>query len=252
MSSLPKGWLTRDSRRLPAVRARGGKEEHILPLGWEERLHLPHGWMGSRSTGWEEHRAFPGDGEPGTVNGGRSRTYHWDGWADIFCSRRRCSAEANQQGAVQRLGLPSGYSKTQSCRTKIQLMMKRIKINSPAMWLSKTMMEMKRNKTAEEPKKQNAGARKRVTLKEEDRVKMDRWMTKPGHKGWTMFTKHPHVVHSPCHPCTVSLVHHVTNSPSWSTPSINHAIHSPFHQFNMSSIHHVIRTPCHPFAMSSI
>ena len=50
---------------------------------------------------------------------------------------------------------------------------------------------MKRNKTAEEPKKQNAGARKRVTLEEEDRVKLDRWMTEPEHKVWTMFTKHP-------------------------------------------------------------
>jgi hypothetical protein len=55
------------------------------------------------------------------------------------------------------------------------------------------MMEMKRNKTAKEPKKQNAGARKRVALEEEDRVKLDRWMTKPEHKVYTMFTKHPHV-----------------------------------------------------------
>ena len=38
--------------------------------------------------------------DPVTVNGRRSRTYHWDGRADIFCSRRRCSAEAKQQGAV--------------------------------------------------------------------------------------------------------------------------------------------------------
>ena len=55
------------------------------------------------------------------------------------------------------------------------------------------MMELKRNKTAEEPKKQNAGARKRVALEEEDRVKLERFMTKPEHKVWTMFTKHPQV-----------------------------------------------------------
>ena len=42
------------------------------------------------------------------------------------------------------------------------------------------------------PKKQNAGARKRVALEEEDRVKLHRWMTKPKHKVWTMFTKHTH------------------------------------------------------------
>ena len=100
-----------------------------------------------------------------------------------------------------------------------------IKINSPAMRFSKTMMEMKRNKTAEEPKKQNAGTRKRVALEEEDRVKLDRWMTKPEHKVWTMFPKHPNLVYSPCHPFTVSSVHHVINSLSWSMPSINHAIH---------------------------
>ena len=43
--------------------------------------------------------AFPGDGEPGTMNGGRSRTYHMDGCADIFRDRRRCSAELKQQRA---------------------------------------------------------------------------------------------------------------------------------------------------------
>ena len=56
-------------------------------------------------------------------------------------------------------------------------------------------MEVKRNKTAEEPKKQNAGARKRVALEEEDKVKLDRWMTKSKHRVWTMFTKHPHVLY---------------------------------------------------------
>ena len=85
-------------------------------------------------------------------------------------------------------------------KTKIvnltQLMMKRtdININSPAMRFSRSMMEMKRNKTAEEPLKQNAGARKRVALEEEDRVKMDKWMTKPVHKVRTVFPKHPNVV----------------------------------------------------------
>jgi hypothetical protein len=74
------------------------------------------GWAADQQGGRSDG-AFPGDGEPETVNGGRSRTYHMDGWADIFCSRRRCSAEA-----------------------------------SPAMRFSKGMMEMKRNKTAEEPK----------------------------------------------------------------------------------------------------
>ena len=106
-------------------------------------------------------------------------------------------------------------------------MMKRtnIKIKSPAIRFSKTMMEMKRNKTAKEQKKQNAGARERVALEEEDMKKLDRWMTKPKHKVRTMFTKHPNVVHSPCHPFTVSSVHHVINRLSWSMPFINHSIH---------------------------
>jgi hypothetical protein len=43
---------TRPCRRLPAVGASGWEEEQVLPLAWEERLHLPHEWMGSRSTGW--------------------------------------------------------------------------------------------------------------------------------------------------------------------------------------------------------
>jgi hypothetical protein len=108
---------------------------------------------------------------------------------------------------------------------------------------------MKRNKTAKEPKKHNAGARKRVALEEEDRVKLDMWMTKPKHKVWTMFTKHPHFVYSPF---TVSSVDHVINSLSWSMPSTNHAIHSHCHPFTMPSIHHVINSPCYPYTMSSI
>ena len=145
-----------------------------------------------------------------------------DGWADIICSRRRCSAEAKQQGAMQRLGLARRLQQgtvlqnsLKQIKTKKKLMMKctNIKINCPAMRFSKKMMEMKRNKTAKKPKKQNAGARKRVALVEEDSVKLDRWRTEPVHKR-TMFTKHPHVVYSPCHPFTVSLVNHVINSPS--------------------------------------
>ena len=82
---------------------------------------------------------------------------------------------------MQRLGLTSWLQQgtvlqdsLKQIKTKIvnltQLMMKRtdININSPAMQFSKSMMEMKRNKTAEEPLKQNAGARKRVALEEED------------------------------------------------------------------------------------
>ena len=86
-------------------------------------------------------------------------------------------------------------------------------------------MEMKRNKTAEEPKKQDAGARNRVALEEEEeKVKLEGWMTEPIHKVRPVFPKHPHVVYSPCYPFTV------INSPSWSVPSIpmpsiTHAIH---------------------------
>ena len=61
------------------------------------------------------------------------------------------------------------------------------------MRFSKTMMEMKRKKTAKEPKKQNAGARKRVALGEENRVKLDMWMTESVPKVRTMFSKHPQV-----------------------------------------------------------
>ena len=53
------------------------------------------GWAADQQGG-RSNEAFPRDGEPGTVDGGRSRTYLWDGWADIFCSHRRCSAEAKQ------------------------------------------------------------------------------------------------------------------------------------------------------------
>ena len=131
------------------------------------------------------------------------------------------AAEVKQQGAMQRLGLASRLQQgtvlqdsLKQIKTKIQLMMKgtNIKINSPAMWFSQTMMEMKHNKTAEKPKKQNAGAKKRVALEEEDRVKLDRWMTDPVHKVRTVFPKHLHVVYLLCHPFTVSLVHIVINS----------------------------------------
>ena len=140
-------------------------------------------------------------------------------------------------------GSPAGYSRGQSCRTPSS--------RSRHGWLGRNILQpqnMKRNKTAKEPKKQNAGARKRVALEEEDRVKLDRWMTKPEHKVWTMFTKHPHVVYSPCHPFTVSS--RFTMS-SWSMPSINSAIHSHCHPFTIPLIHHVIHLPCHPYSMSS-
>ena len=230
-----------------------GRRSRSFP--WEERLHLPHGWMGSRSTGWEEQRSLP--------KGWRARDSEWGkehdlphGWLgrhilqpqEVQCTgktTRSCTETGAPQQATARHS-PAGLP--QADRTKIQLMMKRIKINSPAMWFSKGMMEMRCNKTAEEPKKQNACTRKRVALEEEeDRVKMDRWMTKV----WTMFTKHPHVVHSPYHPCIVSLVHHVINSPSWPMPFINHAIHSHSHPFTIPSIHHVIHSPCHLYTMSS-
>jgi hypothetical protein len=76
------------------------------------RLHLPHGWIGSRSTGWEEQRGLPRE---------------WPG---------RDSKWGEEQD------LPHG-------------------------WLGRYILQpqnMKRNKTAEEPKKHNSGARKRVAL----------------------------------------------------------------------------------------
>ena len=73
--SLPKGWLTRDIWRLPAVRASGWEEKQVFPLGWEEHLHLPHGWMGSRSTGWEEQRGLP--------RGWRARDSGWGEEQDL-------------------------------------------------------------------------------------------------------------------------------------------------------------------------
>ena len=168
------------------------------------------GWAANQQGGRSDG-AFPGDGGPGTLDGGRSRTYHWDGWADIICSRRRSSAEAKQQGAVQRLGLGSRLQQG-------------------------TVL-------------QNAGARKRVALEEEDRVKLDRWMTKPVHKVRTMFPKHPHIANSPCHPFTMSSFHHVIHSPLWSMSSTYHAILSHFHPFTIPSIHHVIHSTCHPFTI---
>ena len=94
------------------------------------------GWAADQQGGRNDG-AFPGDDE----SGGRSRTYHWDGWADIFCIRRRCSAKVKQQGAVQRLGLGSRLQQgtvlqnsLKTIKTQIQLIMKRtdIKINSSA------------------------------------------------------------------------------------------------------------------------
>ena len=189
---------------------------------------------------------------------GRGRTYHMDGLADIFCSRRRCSAEAKQQEAVQRLGLASRLQQGTVQQDSLNPIGQKFSSwwNAP---ISKSIVqqcgcprEWWKWSVKRLPKKQNAGARKRVALEEEDRVKLNRWMSKPEHKVWTMFTKHPRVVYSPCHPFTVSLVYHVINSPSWSMPSINHANNSHCHSFTISSIYHVIHTPCHPFAMTSI
>ena len=62
---------------------------------------------------------------------------------------------------MQRLGLDSRLQQgtvlqdsLEQIKTKIQFWVKRtnIKMNSPEMLFSKTMMEMKRKKTAEEPK----------------------------------------------------------------------------------------------------
>ena len=73
-----------------------GRRSRSLP--WDEMsafiCHMD-GWAADQQGG-RSNGAFTGDGEPGTVNGRRSRTYLWDGWADIFCSHRRCSAEAKQ------------------------------------------------------------------------------------------------------------------------------------------------------------
>ena len=63
------------------------------------------------------------------------------------------------------------------------------------------------------------------------------------------------VIHSPCCLLTLSSVHHVIYSPSWSMPliyviqsSIHHALQSPYHPFTLPSIHtyHVVHSPCHP------
>ena len=50
-------------------------KEQVLPLGWEERLHLQHGWMGSRSTGWEDRRGLP--------SGWRARDSEWGDDQDL-------------------------------------------------------------------------------------------------------------------------------------------------------------------------
>ena len=101
--------------------------------------------QGGRSDG-----AFQGDGEPGTVNGGGGAG------PTTGMAGQTYSAAA---GAVQRLGLASRLQQgtvlqdtLKQIKKNILLMMKRthIKINSPAMQFLKTMMEMKRNRTAKE------------------------------------------------------------------------------------------------------
>ena len=61
-----------------------------------------------------------------------------------------------------------------------------IDVNSSAMRFSKSMYEMKRNKTASEPMVGNAGDRKRVAVGKEDREKLDTWLTKPPEKVWLL------------------------------------------------------------------
>ena len=101
------------------------------------------------------------------------------------------------------------------------------------------------------------GAVQRQSNKEEeDRVKLDRWMTKPVHKVRTMFPNIPilsihHVIHLQCHPFTMSFIHHHGPCYPFTKPSIHNVIQSPRHPFTISSIHHVIQSPCHPFTMPS-
>ena len=200
------------------------------------------------------------DGEPGTVNGGEEQDLP-HGWLGRHTLQpQETATEAKQHGAAQRLGLASRLQQgtvlqdsLKQINTKIQLMMKgtNIKINCPAMWFSKKIMEMKRKKTAEEPKKQNAGAKKRVALEEEDRVKMDRWMTEPVHKVRTMFPKQHHlsihhVIHLQCHRFTLSSIDLHGPCHLLTMPSIDHAIHSHCHPFTIPFVHYVIQSPYNP------
>ena len=86
-----------------------------------EEQDLPHGWLGRHILQPQEVQC-------------RGKT------------TRSCADTGARHQATARHS-PAGLP--QSDRTKIQLMMKRIKINSPALWFSKGMMEMKCNKTAE-------------------------------------------------------------------------------------------------------
>ena len=235
-------------------------------MGSEERLHLPHEWMGSRSKGWEERRGLP--------RGWQARDSEWGEEQDLTRMAGQTYSGA-AGGAVQRQNKKELASRLQQ-GTVLQDSLNPIGQRFSSRWsapiLKSTvqqavyqgMMEMKRNKTAEEPNKQNAGARKRVALEEEDRVNLDRWMTRPKHEVWTMFTKHPHVfywpchpsihhfIHTPCHPFAISSIQHVIHSPWCSMPTIYNVIHSPCHSVTLSSIHYVIYSPCHPFTNSSI
>ena len=69
-------------------------------------------------------------------------------------------------------------------KTKIQMlfthMLKRkdIDLSSTAMTFTQNMYVMKRNKSAEEPMEGNEGDREKTDFTEEDRAKMDKWMTR--------------------------------------------------------------------------
>ena len=202
------------------------------------------GWAADQQGGRRDG-AFLGDGKPGTVNGGRSRTYHLDGWADIFFSLRRCSAEVKQQGAVHETEAwqqaaardgPAGLPQDDHDKDSDHDEAHRYQNQKSGELFSKTIMEMKRNKTAEEPKKQNAGARNRVALEEEDRVKLDRWMTEPVHKVRPVFPKT-----SPCCLFTMFSIYSLLGLPCHQFTILVRAIHYPCHPF-----------PCHPLPMQSI
>ena len=70
------------------------------------------------------------------------------------------------------------------------------------------------------------------------------------HSQWHQFTiPSSHlIIHSPRHQFRLSMssIHHVIQSGSWSMPSIYHVIHSPSQPFTVSASHHVIQALSHP------
>ena len=165
--------------------------------------------------------AAPGFPQLGAAAGSTARPYEVAlecGGFKFYSGEAACTTSSSEVADLRRLleenGGALGHRYTtdslKQIKTKIvnltQHMLKRtdININSPAMRFCKSEMEAKRNKTAEEPMKENAGARKRVALEEEDRVKMDRWMTKPVDK-----VRIHLIIHSPYYPLTMLAIHHV-------------------------------------------